>query len=269
MKTTGFSLLLLLSTTAFNAQTTQTNNKSATVRIKKIENVNGVEKITDTTYTTNDPSSITIIGDDNFQITNELGDIDSNKIKKIVIVKNNKIIANDDSDSTLKMKIFENGENMSEDLEKTLLEMGVNVNSKDVKKVMIINNDCKTKASGNEVNRSKMVMVKFTVTDANTDDIQKLSKQIGMADNKLEMNEIKIFPNPHDGKFNLSFNLKAKGDAKVTIFNVEGKEIYLEKLPNFIGEYNKNIDISNNKKGVYFVKIEQGKHAQVKKVVLE
>ncbi|MBA2610637.1 MAG: T9SS type A sorting domain-containing protein [Bacteroidetes bacterium] len=45
--------------------------------------------------------------------------------------------------------------------------------------------------------------------------------------------------------------------------------MYSEKLTNFIGAYDKEIDISKNPKGVYFVRIEQGKHAQVKKVVLD
>jgi len=78
-----------------------------------------------------------------------------------------------------------------------------------------------------------------------------------------------MYPNPNDGKFNLNFNLKNKADAEVTVYDTQGKQVYSEKLPNFSGDYNKAIDISSNTKGVYFVKIQQGKHSQVKKIILD
>ena len=78
-----------------------------------------------------------------------------------------------------------------------------------------------------------------------------------------------FYPNPSNGKFNLSFNLPEKQDTEITILNVEGKVVYKEKLNQFSGNYDKEIDISKNAKGVYFVKVDQGKHAQVKKIILE
>src|ERR1041385_2184187 len=61
--------VLILGTSVLAAQN---EKKAATVRIKKVENINGVEKVTDTTYTTDDPGSIKM-DDGNIQI-NEIKD---------------------------------------------------------------------------------------------------------------------------------------------------------------------------------------------------
>jgi hypothetical protein len=96
-----------------------------------------------------------------------------------------------------------------------------------------------------------------------------LEKTTGTTDGKLQMNEMKFFPNPSDGKFNLSFNLTDKGDTKIQVLNNEGKVVYTEQLFEFTGPYDRELDISEFPKGVYFVRVEQNQHAQVKKIVLE
>jgi len=90
-----------------------------------------------------------------------------------------------------------------------------------------------------------------------------------VSDNKLAVKEMNFYPNPGDGKFTLSFDLREQGNTGVSIMNAEGKNIYSENLPSFKGHYEKQIDISSNPKGVYFVKITQGEHSQLKKIVLE
>lgn len=271
-KTTLLSCVLLLSTLAVNAQTTKktdTEKKQATVRIKKVENINGVEKITDTTFTTTDPSVIQLEDGKDVQFINieHAGD---NKEKKTFITSSGHIITTDDSEMNTKIEIKTDGE-MDNDIQKVFKEAGIDPKDcKGSEKMMIITEDIEGGKDGTKEKKiTKIVMIKMNITEPSSEDMKRLSTQIGKADNKLEMEEMKMFPNPHDGKFNLSFNLKNKGDAQVTIFNMEGKTVYSEKLQNFSGEYNKAIDISSNKKGVYFVKIEQGTHTQVKKVILE
>jgi hypothetical protein len=264
MKTTLLSAAFLLSVLAVNAQT---EKKQATVHIKKVEKINGVEKVTDTTFTTSEP--VRLADGKDVQFINMEGEGDD-KTKKVFVTRNGHIITKDNSEMITTIELNTNDET-NDDVQKMFKEAGIDPKDcKGDKKIVLITEDVEGGKDGKkETKTTKIVMIRMNITDASTEDMKRLGTQIGKADNKLEMEEMKMAPNPHDGKFELSFNLKNKGDAKVNIFNTEGKEVYSESLPNFSGEYKKNIDISSNQKGIYFVKIEQGKHTQVKKVVLE
>lgn len=267
-KTTLLSGALLLSVLAVNAQSEKKVNekKETKVRIKKVENINGVETVTDTTYTVSDPSQIKL-GDGNDIQMIDIEDGKNQKTSRVFITSDGNVVTTDDAGMN-KMEIKTDG--TEAEIEKALKEAGIDPKDcKGTKKMVFINEETGDGKNSEEKKITKIVMIKMNITDASPEDMKRLGTQIGKTDSKLEMAEMKMFPNPHDGKFNLSFNLKNKGDAKVSIFNIEGKEVYSEKLSNFSGEYNKDIDISNNKKGIYFVKIEQGSHSQVKKVVLE
>lgn len=255
MKTQLATVALVIAGLSLNAQTTE--KKEATIRIKKVENINGVEKITDTTFTTSNP--------ENFKWQDKEGNVLINEIKgedgKIM-----KVVTIDEIGPDSKM----NEKEINAEIEKAMKEAGVDPKGKDMKKVVIINDDGEQK-DGNKTEKhyTKIVMVNMDITDATEDDVKRLKNQLGSTDNKLEMDNMKLYPNPNDGKFNLNFNLKNKADAEVTVYDMQGKQVYNEKLPNFTGEYNKPIDISSNAKGIYFVKIQQGKHTQVKKISLD
>ncbi len=256
MKTKIITVGLIICTTLLSAQTA---NKPATVRIKKVESINGVEKVTDTTFTTNDPSSIKI-GDGNIDIQ-ELVDSKDGKVVKTIIINN------EDNGNGNKTKLSE--KEINEHVKKALKEAGIDENTKGNQKVIIINNDSKGSDNKNEKHTTKVIMVKVDITNADDADVKRISKQTGETDGKLKIEKMNFYPNPSNGKFNLSFNLPDKGDAEVNILNMEGKSVFTEKLIGFTGNYEREIDISKNAKGIYFVRVEQGKHAQVKKIVLD
>ncbi|MGZ4088796.1 MAG: hypothetical protein ACXVPD_15085, partial [Bacteroidia bacterium] len=81
MKAKIMTCALLLSVALAPAQT---EKKQATVRIKKVQNINGVETVTDTTYTTDDASAINV-GNGQVQII-DTGDGKEGSMKKTVIV---------------------------------------------------------------------------------------------------------------------------------------------------------------------------------------
>jgi hypothetical protein len=85
----------------------------------------------------------------------------------------------------------------------------------------------------------------------------------------LKIDQVDFYPNPNNGRFNLSFNLSNQGDTEIAIFTLDGKKVYEEKLPNFTGNYQQEIDISKNANGVYFIRVNQGKNAWFKKMILE
>lgn len=342
MKAKVLTCAFLLAALAISAQTTE--KKQAKVHIKKVENINGVEKITDTTYTTdgegfnysysgdkvitenisneNGMFTKTIVIDDHdgkgeptikvhtgdpkkdAEIEKELREAHKNggMKNKIVIMSDDgngtvvKAIDNKDMEKALQeahkalqeahkelqaaeknkqtsekdrqasQKAMQEAEKALQQAEKELQESRKHMNS--IEKMIIIDENTNDNGKG-EKQVTKMVIMKLDIRDADEKDVNRLKDQFGSVDNKVEVDNMKLYPNPSDGKFNLNFNLKNKGDAEVTVYDLQGKQVYNEKLPNFSGEYNKPIDISSNAKGIYFVKIQQGKHTQVKKISLD
>ncbi len=266
MKTTLISSAFILCTSLLAAQT---KNKPVTVHIKKIENINGVETIKDSTYTSDETSIIKADGDD-IRIIHAGENIKGGKV----------IILNENSSSgkDVDVSIMEGNGTLSPEIEKALKEAGVDVNLSNeqagkrancVRKTVVVHSD-DSKSDEGEKKCTKIVIIKkVSVTDASESDLKMLGKQTGVTDNKLELSSLNFYPNPSNGKFNLSFNLKEKGNTDITVLNMEGKKVYSEKLNDFTGAYDKEIDISKNPKGVYFVRVEQGQHSQLKKIVLE
>ena len=77
-------------------------------------------------------------------------------------------------------------------------------------------------------------------------------------------NELLVYPNPSKDTFNLSWNFV--GNADISVYNYLGKTI-LSK--NNIKENKYQIDLSNQSKGLYFIKINVDGKQAVKKVILE
>jgi hypothetical protein len=83
------------------------------------------------------------------------------------------------------------------------------------------------------------------------------------------INNLAIYPNPSRDIFNISFTSDTKQDLKVRIFNVIGEELINENLEQFIGEYTKQINLSDNAKGIYFLEIETNDEIINRKLVIQ
>jgi len=229
----------------------ESGKNSMTVRIKQLETKDGVEWVKDTTIKKgepihlNDGQQLDFIG-----INNTLGDhvIDMSEMARGI--------------DTILM-----------DVEDHLIILQANPseeNGKMQKQIRVTRaiSDENT-GSDQQQTKKKMTLTKIIILDATTEDKKQLGKSSGITDGKLNAEDIKFYPNPSDGKFNLSFSLAEKGDTEIKILSIDGKSIYEENLKNFTGTFDREIDISSQPKGVYFVRIQQGEHAQIKKVVLE
>jgi hypothetical protein len=86
---------------------------------------------------------------------------------------------------------------------------------------------------------------------------------------KLEIDRMKFHPNPSNGQFTLEFKTPETGVTNVEIYNIKGKKIYEDIVRNFDGTYKKDIDISGEKSGTYFLKIQQGNKLSTRKIILE
>jgi hypothetical protein len=87
--------------------------------------------------------------------------------------------------------------------------------------------------------------------------------------NSVEERGIKsltLSPNPSNGFFDLSFE-SASQDISIFITDVLGRIVYQEAIKNVSGFYKKQIDISANRKGVYFVKIAGENGSSTQKII--
>lgn len=86
---------------------------------------------------------------------------------------------------------------------------------------------------------------------------------------KLEVDKLAFHPNPSDGKFTLEFTTPKQGTTELAIYDINGKQVYNERITNFKGHYKKEIDISAEEKGTYFLRINQGKKVSTRKIILK
>ena len=92
---------------------------------------------------------------------------------------------------------------------------------------------------------------------------------VGIKENKGNVNNVDLYPNPATNSVNLLFNLGNAAKVNVKIFNVVGQELknFENELP--YGSNSLTINLANYKPGVYFVKSTiQGK-VITKKLVIE
>jgi len=82
------------------------------------------------------------------------------------------------------------------------------------------------------------------------------------------INNLAIYPNPSRNIFNVSFTSVSKQDLRIRIMNVIGEELINENLEQFVGNYTKQINLSANAKGIYFLEIKLYDNLIVNKLVL-
>ena len=84
----------------------------------------------------------------------------------------------------------------------------------------------------------------------------------------MKIDQLEYYPNPNNGIFNVYFTITETCKTIITIFDVNGKEVYYEVINNYKGEYVRSLDLSGNGKGIYFLNIEQGDKTINKKLVI-
>ena len=84
----------------------------------------------------------------------------------------------------------------------------------------------------------------------------------------LTIVQAKLYPNPNNGNFTLKYDLiKEFTEAEVMVEDVTGKLIYAAKLN--VTSRSINMDLSNARNGIYFVKVISNKEIiSVNKVII-
>lgn len=87
--------------------------------------------------------------------------------------------------------------------------------------------------------------------------------------NNLQIEQLTVFPNPTQGRFNVKFDLPNSGETIIQIYNSAGQVVYNRNLGDYTGQFNDQLDISNNARGLYFVMISQGTTSISRKLILQ
>jgi hypothetical protein len=81
-------------------------------------------------------------------------------------------------------------------------------------------------------------------------------------------NTLSVYPNPTSGKFNVSISNTEATDMTLELVNISGQVVYRNEVKAAYS-YNEEIDASQFAKGVYYLKVNNGKEVKVEKVVVE
>lgn len=89
---------------------------------------------------------------------------------------------------------------------------------------------------------------------------------VGIADFNT-ISGLNIYPNPAQSDIFINFGLEKKDDVVITITNIIGEVIAKSDMQN-VSSVNISFDISANSPGIYFIKIQSGKHTITEKICL-
>ena len=154
------------------------------------------------------------------------------------------------------------------DIEKIIEEIEVEIEGDDKAHRVMIFQDENGKITKKEMNLNLNVWIQDVET-VDVDKIENASLKKAATENSLTVESLQFYPNPSDGRFDLSFNLPQKGKTAVRVVDMAGKVVFQDELGSFSGTYEKQIDISSNAKGIYFLQVEQGEQVMMKKIVMQ
>ena len=96
--------------------------------------------------------------------------------------------------------------------------------------------------------------------------VSKLIINTGIAEQENTQPIINFYPNPNNGLFTFE---REKDDLNITILNVNGQVIYSKQFEKRTPHTVEHIDLSNQAKGLYFVKIQSLKTTKVGKLIIQ
>lgn len=282
MKTTRILPFLILS--SIGMMKAQNGTNKTTVRIKKVEIVNGVRTEKDTSYTTDGPTEGIRLND---IPSGNAGNMDI-RIESIGDTLHKKLVMTV-KDSSVKTTLHNKVIILNEDHSAPVWQMNSTTGTitlpdgRTVEQVMA-ESDVKMPMTGDmfvlkrlgkcDATQAEIDSVKESITIYITGirmcDVQPAeAKALKLKPSTLVLSNLVISPNPSSGKFEIRFQSKQKEEVALDILTQEGKTIYKDNLKSQNGFFEKEIDISEQPKGIYFVRLTQSGLTQVKKIVLE
>lgn len=265
--------LLMMSTGTAMAQNQEKKEvqEKRVIRIKMMDEKNGVKREIDT-------SIVLAPGQKAEDVMKGLQLEHIPSLKAIPGDSTQVIIHKKCDDKKMIIRHFDQNDSLPEEIKMLLQEGGITL--PDSAMQIMLNSEIIRKAPGRENSdetqvmefndgkvKKQIILRRITIVELSPEDKEHI-KQLKNDNNRLHTEELSFYPNPGNGRFVLSFNLDKKADTEIHIYNMQGQEVYLEKIKDFTGRFQKEIDLSENGKGVYFLKLQQGRDSISKKIII-
>ena len=115
--------------------------------------------------------------------------------------------------------------------------------------------------------------ITYTITDANSCSNSATSTITVMDCTGIEdgfaSQEVMVYPNPSSGIVNITISNADYDKLQITVFNVQGKEVFSSTDTNVNGVYNKQINLEELSKGVYYIKLSAGANVKIQKLIIQ
>jgi len=89
------------------------------------------------------------------------------------------------------------------------------------------------------------------------------------SDFQLPSDSIKIFPNPNNGLYTLDLVLNIKSDLLINVYRISGQLIFSEKINDIDGAYSRQIDLSDQYRGIYYAQVITVRGVLTAKIVIQ
>lgn len=107
----------------------------------------------------------------------------------------------------------------------------------------------------------------LTSYDGETEDYTlNVDVQLGVAE--FGAGDFSIYPNPNNGRFNISLNSSSNENVKVTVYDIRGRKVYENAFEN-TSNFNEEVSLNSIQSGMYLVKVSDGHRQATKKIVVE
>ena len=115
--------------------------------------------------------------------------------------------------------------------------------------------------------------ITYTITDINNC-TSSISRPMNIVDctgiDELTSSEnVTIYPNPNNGLFNISITNVMPGELNIVINDVEGRTVFASQEKAGAGLYNKQINLEELAKGLYYMKLSNGNQISIQKLVVQ
>jgi len=118
------------------------------------------------------------------------------------------------------------------------------------------------------MNQAYTVTLTLTGSCGTTDSIITINVTgIGLAEDELARS-LNIYPNPNNGVFTVQFSVSATTNAKLTLLDAVGREVYAKKLTRVEGEQTVAMDLANLAAGVYMLQLQTDAGTVTKRVTV-
>jgi len=91
--------------------------------------------------------------------------------------------------------------------------------------------------------------------------------ETGTIETETKSNTINVYPNPSNGMLHIEFIDNTTNDVFIRIFKVTGQMVFFGKCTGFSGNYEESINLSNQTKGVYILRVSTNHVNIIRKIV--